>query len=87
MADLDDLKKDLAALGGKPMETEKEIQKQELQIKINEAKALRYLAETDWIEAYKIRHDLGLELIPEGSSKWEILNKREEYKLFLKEGN
>lgn len=39
---------------------------------------------TDWVESYKIRHDLGLELIPEDSSKWEILNKREEYKLFLK---
>ena len=48
------------------------------------AEALKYLADTDWVEAYKIRHDLGLALIPEDSSKWEILNKREEYKLFLK---
>lgn len=43
-----------------------------------------YLKETDWVDSYKIRHDLGLELIAEDSSKWEILNKREEYKLFLK---
>ena len=31
-------------------------------------KANSYLKETDWIESYKIRHDLGLELIPEDSS-------------------
>ena len=49
------------------------------------AEALKYLADTDWVEVYKIRHNLGLELIPEYSSKWEILNKREVYKLFLKE--
>ena len=58
------------------------IDRQELIKKTNEAKS--YLKETDWVEAYKIRHDLGLELIPEDSSKWEVLNKREEYKLFLK---
>lgn len=52
-----------------------------------EAEAVRFLADTDWVEAYKIRHDLGLELIHEYSSKWEILNKREKYKLFLKGGN
>lgn len=56
--------------------------KYELEYKINEANL--YLKETDWVESYKIRHDLGLELIPEDSSKWEILTKREEYKLFLK---
>lgn len=54
---------------------------QELIKKINEADT--YLAQTDWVENYKIRHDLGLELIPEDSSKLEVLNKREEYKLFL----
>ena len=54
---------------------------QELIKRTNEANA--YLKETDWVESYKIRHDLGLELIPEDSSKCEVLNKREEYKLFL----
>ena len=39
---------------------------------------------TGIMASYKIRHDLGLELIPEDSFKWEVLNKREEYKLFLK---
>ena len=58
------------------------IDSQELIKKINETNA--YLKDTDWVESYKIRHDLGLELIPEDSSKWEILTKREEYKLFLK---
>lgn len=53
----------------------------------SKTEALKYLADTDWAEAYKIRHDLGLELIPEYSSKWEILNKREEHKIFLKGGN
>jgi phage-related protein len=43
-----------------------------------------YLTQTDWVETYKLRHDLGLELIPEDSSKWEVINKREEYKTFLK---
>lgn len=55
--------------------------KYELQTKINESE--QYLNKTDWVDSYKIRHDLGLELIPEDSSKWEVLNKREEYKLFL----
>ncbi len=46
--------------------------------------ANEYLKETDWIEIYKLRHDIGLEIIPEESNKWNIINKREEYKLFLK---
>ena len=58
------------------------IDSQELIKKTNEANS--YLKETDWVDSYKIRHDLSLELIPEDSSKWEVLNKREEYKLFLK---
>lgn len=66
----------------KDFRTLEEIAQQELQIKIDEAKS--YLKETDWVESYKIRHDLDLELIPEDSSKWEVLSKREEYKLFLK---
>lgn len=46
--------------------------------------ANQYLKDTDWVNSYKIRHDLGLELIPEDSSKLEVINQREEYILFLK---
>lgn len=56
--------------------------KQSLEYKINEAN--QYLKDTDWVDSYKIRHDLGLELILEDSSKWEVINKREEYIVFLK---
>lgn len=56
--------------------------KNSLWYKINEADM--YLASTDWVNTYKIRHDLGLELIPEDSSKWEVINKRAEYIEFLK---
>lgn len=59
--------------------------KQTIEYKINEADS--YLKQTDWVNAYKLRHDLGLELIPEDSSKWEVINKREEYIEFLKGGN
>ncbi len=44
----------------------------------------QYLKDTDWIATYKIRHDLGLEIIPEYSSKWLIINKRDKYIAFLK---
>lgn len=56
--------------------------KQSLEYKINEAN--QYLKDTDWVNDYRLRHDLGLELISEDSSKWVIINKREEYILFLK---
>lgn len=56
--------------------------KQSLEYKINEAN--QYLKDTDWVNAYKLRHDLGLDLISEDSSKWLIINKREEYIAFLK---
>lgn len=46
--------------------------------------ANQYLTKTDWVESYKIRHDLGLDIINESSSKWLILTKREEYRMFLK---
>lgn len=65
-----------------PEFTEEELAQKAIQDKIAEANS--YLKDTDWVDSYKIRHDLGLELIPEESSKWEVLNKREEYKLFLK---
>ena len=44
----------------------------------------QYLRDTDWVNTYKIRHDLGLEIIPEYSSKWLIINKRDKYIAFLK---
>lgn len=62
--------------------TDEEIEKEELQHKINEA--TQYLKDTDWVSDYKLRHDLGLEIIPEDSSKWAMIAKREEYILFLK---
>ena len=64
------------------MPTAEELLAYELDQKIQEANG--YLAQTDWVNTYKIRHDLGLELIPEESSKWEVINKREEYIVFLK---
>ena len=67
----------------KDFRTNEEIAEQELQSKINEAN--QYLKDTDWVKDYKTRHDLGLEIISEDSSKWEIINKREEYIIFLKE--
>ena len=65
--------------------TKEEIEAEMLSLKIQEANG--YLAQTDWVNTYKLRHDLGLELIPEDSSKWEVINKREEYILFLKGAN
>lgn len=62
-----------------------EKEKFQKQSKIQEANS--YLKETDWVEAYKLRHDLDLEAIPEDSNKWEVISKREEYKQFLKENN
>lgn len=56
--------------------------KKTLEYKINEAN--QYLKDTDWVNTYKIRHDLGLEIILEDSSKWLIIKQREEYIIFLK---
>lgn len=56
--------------------------KQTVEYKIAEANA--YLKDTDWVNDYKTRHDLGLEIIPEDSTKWAVIEKREEYKVFLK---
>lgn len=64
------------------MPTAEELLAYELDQNIQEAN--QYLKDTDWVNTYKIRHDLGLELIPEDSSKWEVINKREEYIVFLK---
>lgn len=64
------------------MPTAEELLAYELDQKIQEANG--YLAQTDWVNSYKIRHDLGLELIHEESSKWEVINKREEYLSYLR---
>ena len=56
--------------------------KQSLEYKINEAN--QYLSNTDWVNDYKLRHDLGLDIIPEDSSKWLVISKRAEYIEFLK---
>ena len=64
------------------MPTEEELLVYKLEQKIQEAKM--YLAQTDWVKDYKLRNDLGLEILPELSSKWIIINKREEYIVFLK---
>ena len=64
------------------MPTAEELLAYELDQKLQEANG--YLAQTDWVNTYKIRHDLGLELIQEDSSKWVIISKREEYIAFLK---
>lgn len=65
-----------------PEFTEEELTARELNEKISTAN--QYLAQTDWVNFYKIKHDLGLDVIPESSSKWIIINKREEYITFLK---
>lgn len=66
----------------KDFRTNEEIKKAELQAKINEAN--QYLKDTDWVKDYKTRHDLGLEIISEDSSKWLVISKRAEYIDFLK---
>ncbi|MGL5750737.1 MAG: hypothetical protein ACRCXT_09440 [Paraclostridium sp.] len=62
--------------------SKEEIEAELLSLKVQEAN--QYLAKTDWVESYKIRHDLGLDIIDENSSKWLILTQREEYKMCLK---
>lgn len=61
---------------------ESEAKEQELQSKIQEANA--YLLKTDWVTSYKLKHDIGLELIPSTSSKWDIIKKRESFINYLK---
>lgn len=57
--------------------------KNSIEFKINEAN--QYLKDTDWVKDYKTRHDLGLEIISEDSSKWLVISKRAEYIEFLKD--
>jgi len=61
--------------------TEKgELQQQSLK----RIEANTYLSQTDWVETYYIKHLLKIETIENNSSKWDIINKREEYKALLK---
>ena len=45
--------------------------------------ARKELSETDWVEPYIIRHELGLETLPEGSEKLVIHAKRQELKALV----
>jgi len=55
---------------------------QEKALKIQQAKD--YLVTTEWVENYYIKHQLKIEAIDNNSSKWDLINKREEYKSFLR---
>jgi len=66
----------------KDFRTKDEIAEQEKQAKRIEANT--YLSQTDWVETYYIKHLLKIETIENNSSKWDIINKREEYKALLK---
>lgn len=39
---------------------------------------LSYMSQTDWVEPYKLRHDLGIDKLLSDSNKWKIITKREE---------
>lgn len=43
-----------------------------------------YLSTTDWVEWYHIKHLMKLELIPEDSNKWTIINNRLKHREYLK---
>jgi len=43
-----------------------------------------FLRETDWVEPYILRNDLGLEVLPSDSNKLVINIQRNEKKLFIK---
>tara|TARA_R100001460_G_scaffold107311_1_gene155875 strand:- start:50 stop:256 length:207 start_codon:yes stop_codon:yes gene_type:complete len=55
-----------------------------VKLETDTAKIKDYLYSTDWVETYLLRHDLNIEIIPEDSNKWEIINKRKEAKGLLK---
>lgn len=55
------------------------------QAKINSYKS--YLTQTDWVEHYYIKHLAEIQIISEDSTKWDIINKRKEYKEYLNEEN
>ena len=62
--------------------TEAELLAYEQEQKI--AECTTYLAMTDWVEPYLIRHELGLEVLAADSEKLVIKGKRAEAKAFLK---
>lgn len=64
------------------MPTESELLAYEQEQKI--AECTTYLAMTDWVEPYLIRHELGLEILAANSEKFAIKQKRDEAKAFLK---
>lgn len=66
-----------------PEFTEEELAKQAVDKKIAEAKA--YLASTDWVEPYLIKHYTGLEALEADSNKFAIEAKRAEAREFLRE--
>lgn len=66
----------------KEFRTQAEIDADNLQMEISKVNA--YLKDTEWVENYKLKHDLGLEIIPEDSAKWELIKQREVYKTFLR---
>lgn len=65
------------------MPTEADLLAYEQEQKIAECTA--YLAMTDWVEPYLIRHELGLEILAADSEKLVIKGKRADAKVFLKE--
>lgn len=52
-------------------------------VKIQEANS--YLASTDWVEPYLLRHELGIEVLDADSNKLIIKAKRDEARALLKE--
>lgn len=48
------------------------------------AEAHAYLARTDWVEPYLIKHYIGLELLPLDSNKFVIEQNRKEARELLK---
>ena len=48
------------------------------------AEARQYMASTDWVEPYLIKHYTGIELLPPESNKFVIEQKRKEARELLK---
>lgn len=62
--------------------TQDEVKNQELQSQIADAKA--YIAITDWVEPYILRHELGLSILPDDSNKLIIKSMRNEKIEFIR---
>ena len=48
--------------------------------------ALSFLSSTDWVEAYLIKHYLGIELLDQASSKFALEQQRKDAKLLILQG-